>query len=346
MKIVKEKEISFKDDKIVVIKLVNKNNLEIKFSNYGATLLSILVPDKEGEKIDITIGRNNIEDYLENHDLPEKYYFGCTVGRFANRIAKGQFAIAGKVFLLSQNEGKNHLHGGFKGLHKVTWDYKINEDQNEIMFSYLSPDGDEGYPGNFKIELSVSLNDLNEIRFKYKATTDKATPVSLTNHAYFNLNGGKSSILNHRIHINSDFFLENDKYGIPTGKLIPVAKTNYDFSIAKNLSDSEIMQNEGYDKCYVLNKLERRFEFAGSIREINNPISLEVYTSEPSLQLYTANAFDGSFKGKNGVLYSKFHGVCMEAQRFPDSPNHNNFPSSILYPGEVYEQETIYKIQF
>lgn len=346
MKIAKEKELTIKDNKIVVLKLTNKNNIEVLLSNYGATILSILVPDKNGNKTDITLGYNSIEDYLNNHDTQEKYYFGCTVGRYANRIANGQFKIRYEKFDLSKNEGENHLHGGFFGLNKKVWDYKLIESNNEVIFNCKSNDNEEGYPGNLDIELSISLNDLNEIILRYKATTDKATPVNLTNHVYFNLSGGNRDILNHNLNLKSDFILENNDNNIPTGKLIPVAKSDYDFKITKNLRNSAIMQKDGYDNCFVLNKTNKKLELAGSISELNNPISVEIHTTEPSLQLYTANAFDGSFIGKENKIYKKHFGVCLEAQNFPDSPNHNNFPNSILYPYDIYEQVTIYKINY
>jgi len=344
MKIVKEKELTFKNDKIVVLKLTNKNNIEVLLSNYGATILSVLVLDKNGSKTDITLGYKSIEDYLKNHNNREEYYFGCTIGRYANRIANGHFKIGNEKFDLSKNEGENHLHGGFCGLNKKIWDYKLNDSNNEVIFNCISNDNEEGYPGNLNIELSISLNDLNEINLKYKATTDKPTPVNLTNHVYFNLNGGKRDVLNHNIKLKSDFILENDENNIPTGKFIPVTKTEYDFNTKKNLRDSAIMQMDGYDNCFVLNKTNKKLELVGSISELNNPVSIEIFTTEPSIQLYTANAFDGSFIGKNNKSYQKFFGICMEAQKFPDSPNHSNFPNSILNPRELYEQETIYKI--
>lgn len=345
MNITKEKELTFKDGKIVILKLTNKNNIDVLLSNYGATILSILVPGKNGNKMDITLGYKCIEDYLNNHNTKEKYYFGCTVGRYANRIANGHFKIGKIKFDLSKNEGENHLHGGFFGLNKKVWGYKLIESNNEVIFNYKSNDNEEGYPGNLDIELSISLNDLNEIKLSYKATTDKPTPVNLTNHVYFNLNGGNRDILNHNIKLKSDFILENDENNIPTGKFIPVAKTEYDFNTTKNLTDSTIMQMGGFDNCFVLNKTNKELELAGNISKLNNSVSVEIHTTEPSLQLYTANAFDGSFIGKENKIYKKHFGVCLEAQNLPDSPNHINFPNSIIYPDDIYEQVTIYKIK-
>jgi len=344
MKITTEQELYLDQHKIVVLKIKNKNNIEILFTNYGATIMAIFVPKKNGDKKDITLGYKNIDEILKNYENPEQYYFGNTIGRYANRIANSQFKIHNKTYQLTKNEGENHLHGGFKGLHKVIWNYSINSKNNEVIFNYTSKDGDEGYPGNLNISLSVSLNDSGEIKLKYKAQTDKLTPVNFTNHIYFNLNGGINNILNHFVKIHSNSILEVNEQNIPTGKLIDILKTEYDLNNARQLKQNKIINRGGYDNCYVLSKVKNKLDLVAEISEENNPVSVKMFTTEPALQFYTSNGFDGSFIGKNNITYNKFNGLCLEAQNFPDSPNHKNFPNSILKPDKQYKQVTIYKI--
>ncbi len=338
------KEIKFGNQNITVLSLINKNGCEVVLTNYGATIISILVPTDSKNKKDITLGYQNIDELLKNHHLPERYYFGSTIGRFANRIANGQFYIDKIKYQLTQNEGNNHLHGGNIGLNKIIWNYELIK--NAVLFSHYSPDGFEGYPGNLSIKLLVSLSDTNEIKLEYMAHTDKTTPISLTNHIYFNLNGEEKNILNHSIKLNSDSILEVDKMNIPSGKIIKTNGTDYDLNTPKLLNDSGVIIKGGYDNCYILKKSRKDLKLAAEISVKNNPINLQVFTTEPSMQFYTSNGFDGSFTGKNKITYNKFQGLCLEAQQFPDSPNHVNFTNSMLKPGETYQQKTIYKINF
>ena len=270
MKISIEEEVIFNDRKVAVIKFVNNNNDELILSNYGATIMAIKVQTPNKPKNDITLGFDKIEDYINSSSENNQYYFGSTIGRYANRISNACFKIKDEVIQLSKNEGKNHLHGGFNGLNKVVWNYKITENNNEIIFTYQSKSGEEGYPGNLNISLSVSFTDLGEIKLKYKATTDKPTPINLTNHVYFNLNPKKKNILKHAVTLHSDYILETDEYKIPTGNFIPVLDTDFDFNSATVLENLNQMKNEGFDHCFVLLKSNENLELVGEIAELNN----------------------------------------------------------------------------
>ncbi|MCG8410779.1 MAG: galactose mutarotase [Bacteroidales bacterium] len=344
MQIKKEQEIIFRNQKVVTLRLINDLKQELLLSNYGASILSVIIPIENNRNLDIALGYRNIEELLRFHNYPEKFYFGSTVGRYANRIAQGKFNINGSTYQLSRNESINHLHGGFFGLNKAVWDYRIDYNKNQVQFFYTSKDGDEGYPGNLEIKLIVSFNNLGEIKLEYEANTDKTTPVNLTNHTYFNLNGGCCNVLNHSVRVNSDFIMETDQSNIPTGKLLPVKTTDFDLNVARKLEDIVLMKQKGFDNSYVLGAKNTFPCFAGEISEKSNPVSVKFYTTEPSIQLYTANALDGSFIGKENRAYQKYYGICIEAQSFPDAPNHNNFPNTILTPTEIYKQVTIYKI--
>jgi len=317
----------------------NSNGVIIKMTNYGGTVISIFVPDRNGQFDDIVLGFDSMEGYLDQHP-----YIGTLVGRYANRIAGGRFYIDDKEYRLAQNEGQNHLHGGLKGYDKILWDFSEYADQQRagVMLSYRSFDMEEGYPGNLKLEVNFSLNDDNELTIEYTASCDEDTHLNLTHHGYYNLNGAKDLIYDHELFINANSYVETDKNLIPTGKLIPVKGEAVDFRTMKPIGRDISKLENGYDHCYVLNKKTEGPELAA---RVNHPASgriMEVYTTEPAIQFYSSN-FLGGLKGKYNIEYRKHLALCLEAQHYPDSPNHPHFPSTLLKPGDVYKQTTIYK---
>jgi aldose 1-epimerase len=320
--------------------LKNENGMVVKITNYGGIVTSISAPDKTGKFDDVVLGYDNLDGYLK-----ETPYFGAIVGRYGNRIAKGSFTINGKKYSLAINNGPNSLHGGIKGFDKVVWDAEQFEKKDGvgIKLHYLSKDGEEGYPGNLDTYVTYTLTNDNELRIDYSATTDKATPVNLTHHSYFNLGGtsGKD-ILNHTLFIDADKYTVVDETQIPTGELRDVTGTPMDFrkpvSVGSRINDVE----GGYDHNYVLNNNGK----IAKVAELFDSVSgrrMDVSTTEPGMQFYTGNFLDGSITGKNGIVYNKHFGLCLETQHFPDSPNHPEFPNTILRPGEKYTQTTIYK---
>ncbi len=327
--------------------LENNNGVKIAITNYGGRIVSIIVPDKEGNFDDINLGYNTIDDYKK---FPEQY-FGALIGRYGNRIAKGKFSIDGNEYSLPTNDGVNHLHGGAFGYHKAVWNVEGNS-ATELKLQYLSPDMDEGYPGNLDINVTYSLNDENELRIEYSATTDKKTVVNLTNHAYFNLAGEGSgkTINDHILMVNADYYTPVDQTLIPTGELAPVEGTPFDFRNPKPVSqdiESEHQQlkyGRGYDHNFVLNKPnEDEMTLAAKITEPESGRVMEVYTTEPGIQFYGGNFMAGGDSGKSGKSYDYRTGFCLETQHFPDSPNQENFPTVVVSPEETYSSTTIYK---
>lgn len=323
--------------------LTNSHGLKAKIMTYGATLISLEVPDRNGQMADIVLGHKELEGYIKRESNP---YFGATVGRYANRIAKGQFILDGVEYHLATNDGPNHLHGGLNGFDRVVWKAEPFEEEKAIglRFSYLSPDGEEGYPGNLNCTVIYRLTENNELRLDYEATTDKATPVNLTHHSYFNLAGeGQGTILEHELMINADYYTPVDTELIPTGQISPVKGTPFDFTIPKPIG-SEIDQVQGgYDHNFVLREAATSLKLAARLYEPTSGRLLEIYTTEPGLQFYSGNFLDGSIKGKSGRPYPKHAGLCLETQHFPDSPNRPHFPSTILRPGEKYISTTIHR---
>jgi aldose 1-epimerase len=320
--------------------LENASGLVAKVTNYGAIITELHVPDRHGKSGDVVLGFDNLPQYLRKHP-----YFGSTVGRFANRIAKGQFTLDGKTYTLALNNGPNHLHGGLKGFDKVLWKAEPQAGA-AVKFTYTSPDGEEGYPGTLAVVVTMSLTDANELRIDYGATTNKATPVNLTNHSYFNL-AGEGDVLGHELMIAADYFTPPDSTRIPTGEIKAVKGTPMDFtrSLPVGARFSQITDRPvGYDHNFVLNK--RGEDLAVPAARVYEPKSgrvMEAYTTEPGVQLYTSNYFDGSLTGKRGIVYQQHAALCLEAQHFPDSVNQPKFPSVILRPGQTYRQTTTYK---
>jgi aldose 1-epimerase len=319
--------------------LTNAHGLVAKITNYGTIITEVHVPDRQGKLGDIVLGFDNLGQYLKGHP-----YFGCTVGRVANRIAGGKFTLDGKAYTLAVNNGPNHLHGGRKGFDKVVWKAEPQTGA-AVTFSYTSPDGEEGYPGSLKVTVVMTLTDEDELRIDYSATTDKPTPLNLTNHSYFNL-AGEGDVLGHQLMLTADHFTPSDAHLIPTGEIKSVKGTPLDFITPRTLGSrlTELKNEErGYDHNFVLNNGRKALALAARVHEPKSGRLMEVHTTEPGIQLYTANYLDGSLTGKNGTVYRKHSAFCLETQHYPDSVNKPNFPSTILRPGQIYRQTTAHK---
>lgn len=325
--------------------LKGKGNIQVAITNYGAKIVSLLAPDKQGQLADVELGYDNVDQYV---NTKERYYGGI-VGRYGNRIAKGKFKVDGKEYTLAVNNGANHLHGGKKGFNDVVWDAEQPNDHT-LKLHYLSKDGEEGYPGNLDITLTYELTDSNEVRIDYSATTDKATVVNLTNHSFFNLHGaGNGDINDHIMYINADKFTPVDSTLIPTGKLEAVKGTPMDFTTPTKIGErvdadfEQLKFGKGYDHNYVLNKKGKELSLAATVEEPQSGRFLEVWTTEPGVQFYGGNFLDGTDKGKEGKAYVHRGAFCLETQHFPDSPNQPSFPSVVLKPGQTYTSTCVYK---
>jgi aldose 1-epimerase len=326
--------------------LTNANGMTAKVITYGAILTELDVPDRDGKLGDVVLGFDNLKDYLERNP-----HFGATTGRVANRIAKGRFTLDGREYKVAINNGPNSLHGGLKGFDKKVWKAETKEGPNgvSVELTYVSKDGEEGYPGDLTVTVGYTLRNDNAVRIDYLATTDKATPVNLTNHSYFNLAGAKSGdILGHELMIAAEKYTPADETQIPTGEIKLVKDTPLDFTTPRRIGDRidqlKSSPGGGYDHNFVLNSGGKDEPgFAARVSEPKTGRIMEMYTTEPGVQLYTGNYLDGKLTGRGGVVYKKYAGLCLEAQHFPDSVHHDNFPSIILKPGETYRQTTIYK---
>ena len=327
--------------------LTNASGVEARITNYGGIVVSLKVPDRDGKLDDVVLGYDTLDEYIAASP-----YFGSLIGRYGNRIAKGRFTLDGKEYPLAQNNHENHLHGGLKGFDKVVWKSRamLAERGLGLSLSYLSPDGEEGYPGNLSVKVVYVLSDDNELSIHYTATTDKPTPVNLSSHSYFNLAGqGNGDILSHKMMIKADRFLPVDKGLIPTGELRPVAGTPFDFNKPTAIGarieqkDQQLELGGGYDHCWVLNESDGRMALVARVFEPTTGRVMEILTTEPGIQFYCGNFLDGSNVGKGGKVYKHRHGFCLETQHFPDSPNKPDFPSVILKPGEKYETTTIHR---
>jgi len=325
----------------------NSKGMVAEVTSYGATLVSLIVPDNKGKLDDVVLGYDTLEDYLKY-----KNFFGATVGRFANRIENSSFELNGIQYKLAKNEGENHLHGGIVGFDKVVWEEKLQkQDSNEsVEFSYCSINGEEGYPGNLNIKVKYSVSEGNELIIEYYAISDMDTVVNLTNHSYFNLSGqGSGDVLKHKIMINADKFTVNDKYSIPTGEIAEVNNTPMDFRkltyIGENISSDfeQITFGSGYDHNWVINYGGKSLEKAAEVYDEKSGRVMEVYTTKPGVQFYSGNFLKGLEPGKGGTTYNKRGGLCLETQYFPNLVKHKKFPSPILKANQVYEHKTIYK---
>ncbi|QDV86665.1 aldose epimerase family protein [Planctomycetes bacterium TBK1r] len=336
-------------DDIQLYTLKNANGMTVRITNYGAIIMSIVVPDREGNMADIALGYNDIASYTNAVDKP---YFGAVVGRYGNRIAKGKFTIDDQEYSLAINNPPNSLHGGIIGFDKVIWNGSVDEEANAVTLTYLAKDGEEGYPGNLNCSVTYRLTDENAIEIDYSATTDKATPINLTQHTYFNLKGeGEGTILGHELMINARRFTPVDATLIPTGKTPAVQGTPFDFTTAKPIGRDIAAENEqlkfggGYDHNWVLDKGGQTGEMtlAATVYEPKSGRVLEISTTEPGIQFYSGNFLDGRLTGKSGKSYVHRGGFCLETQHYPDSPNQPNFPSTILKPDDEYATKTIFK---
>lgn len=329
--------------------LKNAAGMEVVVTNFGGHILSIKVPDKDGNFTDVVHSCDSLSQYVTGTP-----FFGPITGRYGNRIAKGKFTLDGKTFTLATNNGPNHLHGGEQGFDKKLWAAAIVDGEEPMLkLSYTSPDMEEGYPGALSVEVTYTLQKDNSLKLEYKATTDKATVVNLTNHAYFNLTGadGTNTILNHEIELKADRFIPVDKTLIPTGEVKSVSGTPFDFQKATKIgarindtTDIQINYGGGYDHCWVFADSSKNLKLGATVYESTSGRVMEMFTTEPAVQFYTGNFLNGSAIGKGGkVKYEKRSGFCLETQHYPDSPNQPQFPSTVLRPGETYSTSTVYK---
>jgi len=326
--------------------LKNKSGAEAIFTNYGGRLVSLVVPDKQGKMVDVVVGFKSIGDYEKSTEP----YFGATIGRYGNRIAKGKFTLEGKTYSLFTNNGQNTLHGGKKGYQYVVWDAS-QPNANTLVLHYLSKDGDENFPGNLDVKVTYTLTADNELKMDYEARTDKTTVVNLTNHAFFNLNGdGSGEILNHEVQIYADEYTPVDSTLIPTGKIEKVKGTPLDFATATTIGarindkNEQLTFGKGYDHNYVLNKTKAMGMFhAATVKGDQSGIIMDIYTQEPGLQFYSGNFMQSKNTFKSGAKDNFRTAIALETQHFPDSPNQPAFPSTVLKPGQVYKTSSIYK---
>ena len=320
---------------------------ELKLTNFGATVVSLKVPDRKGKIENVILGFKDFKDY-ENI----RHFYGAIVGRWGNRIDKGKFTLNGQEYTLATNDGENHLHGGIMGFDRMLWAYEetVYKDIPAVKFSYLSKDGEEGYPGNLKLSVIYTYSEQNELGIYYKMTTDQLTVKNITNHSYFNLSGDvKDDILKHDLVLNADKFLPVVAGLIPTGELKSVKGTPMDFTSPHkigeriNEDDEQLKYGLGYDHCWVINESKEGMNNAGYIYDSVSGRRMDIYTTEPAIQFYSGNFMDGSDIGHEGLPYNYRSAMCLETQHYPDSPNQESFPTTVLIPGEVYKSTTIYK---
>jgi aldose 1-epimerase len=331
---------SLHGEEVHLFTLSNNAGFTVEITNYGGIVTSIITPDKNGNFDDVALGYDSLNGYLI-----ETPYFGAIVGRVANRISGSQFTLDGKTYKLASNVENNHLHGGLVGFDKVLWkaETQIDDTTASLKLSYVSPDGEEGYPGNLSTTVVYTITRDNKLQIEYTATTDKPTPVNLSHHSYFNLSGtsGKN-ILDHVLYIDADRYTAIDSNLLPTGKLAPVENTPLDFRVPERIGSRIHKVPGGYDHNYVLNN-KGQFAKVAELYDEQSGRFMEVFTTEPGMQFYSGNFLNGSIVGEKGLVYQKHHGLCLETQHFPDAPNQPDFPSIILRPGETYKQFTVYR---
>lgn len=336
-------KIDNKQVKLFTIK--NSRGMRASITNYGGRIVSIIVPDNTGKEKDVVVGFASVNDYMKSSEP----YFGATIGRYGNRIANGKFTLDGHQYSLFRNNGPNTLHGGKKGFQAVVWN-AIQKSDSSLELNYLSPDGEEGFPGNLSVQVNFSITDQNEIRIKYKASTDKRTVINLTNHAFFNLNGeGSGTILSHKLKINAEKYTPVDSTLIPTGKILPVVNSPFDFrsfhTIGEriNMNNTQLEYGKGYDHNFVLDESHQQLNHAATVIGNISGIQMDVYSTEPGLQFYSGNFMKALNTFKSGSKDDFRTAFCLETQHFPDSPNQPSFPSTVLDPGKIFESETVYK---
>ncbi|SMO39782.1 aldose epimerase family protein [Gracilimonas mengyeensis] len=318
--------------------LKNSKGMEVKVTNYGGTVTSIVVPDAEGNMDNVILGYDDVAGY--EADNP---FFGATIGRYGNRIAEGKFELNGEEYQLNINDGENHLHGGEKGFFKVLWNTEEVTD-NSLTISYLSEDGEQGYPGNLEVSVTFTVTEDNGLNIDYTATTDKATPVNLTNHSYFNLSGDpETRILDHMLTIDADHYTPVNEQLIPTGEIAPVEGTAFDFTEPHEIGARIDQIEGGYDHNYVLDRSGEGMENIATLYDPETGRQMDVITTEPGIQFYSGNFLDGSLQAPDGTPFIQYSALCLETQHYPDSPNQPDFPSTILEPGETYQTQTTYR---
>ena len=332
---------------VQIYTLTNAGGVEARITDYGGIVVSLKVHDRDGVLGDVVLGYDTLDDYVKDNP-----FFGTITGRYANRITAGRFTLDGKTYQLATNLPPNHLHGGEKGFDKVVWGAEPFADEKGagLILTYVSVDGEEGYPGTLNAKVTYTLTDGNAFRIDYEATTDKPTIVNLTNHSYFNLkDGGQSSMLDHVMMLNADHFTPTDKTQVPTGEIRKVEGTPFDFRQATPIGaridqeDEQLKFGFGYDHNFVLNQSDEALWLAARVHELTSGRIMEIFTSEPGVQFYSGNFLDGSIIGKEGIAYQHRAGFCPETQHYPDSPNKDNFPSTVLNPGETYRTTTVHK---
>ena len=331
---------------VTLFTMTNASGVRVRVMNHGGTIVSLEVPDRDGNLADIVLGHDTAEEYVQ--DTP---YFGCVAGRFANRIKDGKFSLDGADYTLALNNDANALHGGLRGFDKVVWDAEVLEDDNAVRMTYVSADGEEGYPGEVKTVMTYTLTDADELKIDYAAETTKATPFNITNHSYFNLAGHDSGFHGDQLMmINADTFLPTDATAIPYGAAAAVEGTPFDFRQPHAIGERIDETNEqlefagGYDHNFCLNRAEGdALSLAARAEDSASGRVMETYTTEPGIQFYAGNFLDGTLKGKGGCMYAHRGGFCLETQHYPDSPNQPQFPNAILRPGAPYTSQTVYK---
>ncbi len=328
------------DREVFLYTLTNKHGITVKITNYGGIIIEILMPDKKGNMGNIVLGYDNLQSYVANNP-----YFGAIVGRFANRIANGEFTLDGVKYKLAKNNGNNALHGGIKGFDKVIWESQEFCDTNvsSLSLRYMSPDGEEGYPGNLKTGVTYLLNNRDELQIIIEGSADKPTPVNICNHTYFNLNGAEADILGHELTINANEYTEINDQLIPTGRLLPVKGTPMDFNSSTAIGKRIVQVKGGYDHNYVLRKKEGEVTEAAVLFDPESGRKVSIVTTQPGIQFYSGNFLDGSITGIGGKIYKQHYGLCLETQHFPDSPNQPGFPSAILKPNTPFSERTTFK---
>jgi len=328
-------------NEVFLYTLINSKGTEVKITNFGGIVTSWISADKNNKRSSIVLGYDSLSGYLAAHP-----YFGAIVGRYGNRIAKGKFSIDSVEYTLAINNGPNHLHGGVVGFDKVVWEPTVENDSvPSLLLSYLSKDGEEGYPGNLNVDVHYTLTDEDELKIEYTATTDKKTVVNLTNHSYFNLTGDvANTILDHELQIDADHFTSVDSTLIPTGEITSVKGTPFDFTQPTKVGLRIDSVKGGYDHNYVFNKLDASLTKVASVSEQKSGRVLEVFTTEPGVQFYTGNFLDGTLKTSDGKAIQQHAALCLETQHFPDSPNEPNFPTTILLKGQKFHSITVYKL--
>jgi len=331
---------------VTLFTLRNAAGMEAQITNYGGYIVSLTAPDRTGKQENLVLGVPTFADYLKGTPA-----FGPIIGRFGNRIGGAKFTLDGQEYAVTANARANHIHGGRVGFDKKLWTATaVDGKEPAVRLQYTSPDGEEGYPGTLKVEVTYTLQRDNALRIDYRATTDKPTVVNLTNHAYFNLSGMKRDALNNVLMIKADHYLPTDASQIPTGEIKPVAGTPFDFTkpmpVGARINDTthiDIRRGFGYDHCWVFTDKSNKLKLGATVYEPESGRLMEMYTTEPGVQVYTANHLNGTVKGREGVAFPRRFAICLETQHFPDSPNKPNFPSTTLRPGETYRSTTLYK---